>query len=251
MKWAHGADGPARSGLSAAAWCRRSAASLQKIEQVLESVGLLRRGSALLQAAIEQLFDNKPDNTRRSTSRSSRDFKAALNAGAIRAAEPDASEPSGWRVNGWVKKGILLGFRMGGIVDMSIDPMRQPFFDKSTYPVQQFDRAGRRAHRARRIEHSRRLLHRQGRYLHAADVHQRRRVCGRRHHGRFARAGGKLRAGRQELPHLGRVADRRRAGAGGRAAGDCRRRRPGRRQLRRLRRHGREEAAPCWAPARS
>jgi 2,3,4,5-tetrahydropyridine-2-carboxylate N-succinyltransferase len=65
-------------------------------------------------------------------------FKDALNAGTIRAAEPDTAAKSGWRVNGWVKKGILLGFRMGGVVDMSIDATRQPFFDKSTYPVKQF-----------------------------------------------------------------------------------------------------------------
>ena len=38
-------------------------------------------------------------------------------------------------MNAWVKKGILLGFRMGAIVDMSVDAARQPFFDKSTYPV--------------------------------------------------------------------------------------------------------------------
>src|SRR5208337_2162415 len=55
--------------------------------------------------------------------------------GEIRAAEPDPASPTGWRVNPWVKKGILLGFRMGAIVDMSIDSARQPFFDKSTYPV--------------------------------------------------------------------------------------------------------------------
>jgi 2,3,4,5-tetrahydropyridine-2-carboxylate N-succinyltransferase len=66
------------------------------------------------------------------------EFKAALNEGRVRAAEPDPSSPTGWRVNAWVKKGILLGFRMGGIVDMSIDPQRQPFFDKSTYPVKSF-----------------------------------------------------------------------------------------------------------------
>ena len=65
-------------------------------------------------------------------------FKDALNAGEIRAAEPDASAKTGWRVNAWVKKGILLGFRMGVTVDMSIDPTRQPFFDKSTYPVKSF-----------------------------------------------------------------------------------------------------------------
>ena len=39
--------------------------------------------------------------------------RSALNEGRIRAAEPDANSPSGWRVNGWVKKGILLGFRLG------------------------------------------------------------------------------------------------------------------------------------------
>jgi 2,3,4,5-tetrahydropyridine-2-carboxylate N-succinyltransferase len=38
-------------------------------------------------------------------------------------------------VEGWVKKGILAGFRMGAIVDMSLDTKKQPFFDKSTYPV--------------------------------------------------------------------------------------------------------------------
>ncbi len=56
----------------------------------------------------------------------------------MRAAEPDPSAKSGWRVNGWVKKGILLGFRMGAIVDQSVDTARQPFFDKATYPVKQF-----------------------------------------------------------------------------------------------------------------
>ena len=48
---------------------------------------------------------------------------------------------SGWRVNTWVKKGILLGFRMGAVVDMSPDPVRQPFFDKSTYPVKRLSPA--------------------------------------------------------------------------------------------------------------
>jgi 2,3,4,5-tetrahydropyridine-2,6-dicarboxylate N-succinyltransferase len=58
-----------------------------------------------------------------------------LNQGLIRAVEPCPDSPTGWRVNAWVKKGILLGFRMGGIVDMSIDAVKRPFFDKSTYPV--------------------------------------------------------------------------------------------------------------------
>jgi len=62
-------------------------------------------------------------------------FKDALNAGEVRAAEPDASASSGWRVNEWVKKGVLAGFRMGAVVDMSIDRARMPMFDKATWPV--------------------------------------------------------------------------------------------------------------------
>jgi 2,3,4,5-tetrahydropyridine-2,6-dicarboxylate N-succinyltransferase len=83
---------------------------------------------------IERLFDENPGAYSDSNRQLFQQFKDALNAGEIRAAEPDAGA-SGWRVNAWVKKGILLGFRMGAIVDMSIDAARQPFFDKSTYPV--------------------------------------------------------------------------------------------------------------------
>ena len=92
-----------------------------------------------MQPEIERLFDNPPSTYTPEHFSLFSSFKHALNAGTIRAAEPDTSvQPSGWRVNAWVKKGILLGFRMGAIVDMSIDPVRQPFFDKSTYPVKQF-----------------------------------------------------------------------------------------------------------------
>ena len=88
---------------------------------------------------IESLFDQKPDRYTEDHFRLFQQFKDALNRGEARAAEPDPSTPSGWRVNGWVKKGILLGFRMGAVVDMSVDPVRQPFFDKATYPVRKFD----------------------------------------------------------------------------------------------------------------
>jgi 2,3,4,5-tetrahydropyridine-2-carboxylate N-succinyltransferase len=53
----------------------------------------------------------------------------------VRSAEPDSSTRTGWRVNAWVKKGILLGFRMGSIVSMSPDPVRLPMLDKATFPV--------------------------------------------------------------------------------------------------------------------
>jgi 2,3,4,5-tetrahydropyridine-2-carboxylate N-succinyltransferase len=89
---------------------------------------------------IERLFDENPGRYTDADVRLFQEFKDALNAGDIRAAEPDAARASagGWRVNPWVKKGILLGFRIGQIVDMSIDAARQPFFDKSTYPVKHF-----------------------------------------------------------------------------------------------------------------
>jgi 2,3,4,5-tetrahydropyridine-2,6-dicarboxylate N-succinyltransferase len=90
---------------------------------------------------IAELFDNPPEKYTAEHFALFAEFKQGLNAGTIRAAEPDASEKSGWRVNGWVKKGILVGFRMGSIVDMSIDPVRQPFLDKSTYPVRKFTAA--------------------------------------------------------------------------------------------------------------
>lgn len=91
-----------------------------------------------MQVEIESLFDHPPQTYTPGHFRLFADFKEALNRGRIRAAEPDPAAPSGWRVNGWVKKGILLGFRMGGVVDMSVDAARQPFFDKSTYPVKYF-----------------------------------------------------------------------------------------------------------------
>ncbi len=60
------------------------------------------------------------------------DFKTALNQGKIRAAERD---PDGrWHANAWVKQGILLGFRMGQLADMSASPHLR-FFDKDTYPA--------------------------------------------------------------------------------------------------------------------
>jgi 2,3,4,5-tetrahydropyridine-2-carboxylate N-succinyltransferase len=91
-----------------------------------------------LRNEIERLFDQKPGAYTDEDFRLFYEFKDALNQGRIRAAQPDPSAPSGWRVNGWVKKGILAGFRMGGVVDMSIDATRQPFLDKSTYPVKRF-----------------------------------------------------------------------------------------------------------------
>src|ERR1700682_1863505 len=89
----------------------------------------------MLPSEIEQLFDSPPPQYNEEHRRTFDSFKGALIRGEVRAAEPDASSKTGWRVNPWVKKGILLGFRMGKVVDMSVDRERQPFFDKDTYPV--------------------------------------------------------------------------------------------------------------------
>lgn len=92
----------------------------------------------MLPSQVERLFDEAPAHYEEEHFWLFRDFKAALNRGEICAAERDPSAKSGWRANSWVKKGILLGFRMGAIADMSIDVSKQPFFDKSTYPVRAF-----------------------------------------------------------------------------------------------------------------
>ena len=60
------------------------------------------------------------------------EFKSALNTGVIRAAEKNANGV--WVVNSWVKQGLLIGFRMGALVDMSTGESFK-FFDKDTYPA--------------------------------------------------------------------------------------------------------------------
>jgi 2,3,4,5-tetrahydropyridine-2-carboxylate N-succinyltransferase len=68
-------------------------------------------------------------------------LREELSAGRVRAAEPDAASPSGWRVNVWVKQGILLGFRFGDMADMSVDGGLWPFFDKDTMPLKRLNPA--------------------------------------------------------------------------------------------------------------
>ena len=65
------------------------------------------------------------------------ELRGALSEGRVRAAEPDPGSPLGWRVNAWVKQGILLGFRLGALVQMGGDEFS--FVDKSTYPARRFE----------------------------------------------------------------------------------------------------------------
>lgn len=66
------------------------------------------------------------------------ELRTALSDGRVRAAQPDPESPTGWRVNTWVKQGILLGFRVGALADVSADHGKIPFFDKDTLPLKKF-----------------------------------------------------------------------------------------------------------------
>ena len=87
-----------------------------------------------LPAAIERLASAGAGASRDEARHAVATLRAALAEGTARAAEPDPTSPSGWKVNAWVKRGILLGFRMGTLVEMSASPSLR-FFDKDTYPV--------------------------------------------------------------------------------------------------------------------
>jgi len=102
-----------------------------------------------LRLEIEELYARTSTEFGEEYFRAFEQLKAALNEGRVRAAEPDPASPTGWKVNTWVKKGILLGFRIGRIVEMSIEVgersalPREPkglpyqFRDKHTFPLKQ------------------------------------------------------------------------------------------------------------------
>jgi 2,3,4,5-tetrahydropyridine-2,6-dicarboxylate N-succinyltransferase len=110
-----------------------------------------------LRNRIEHLFSAStlPDSTALAAFL---ELRVALEAGRVRAAQPDASTPLGWRVNPWVKQGILLGFRLGQLTGSGSEdgahataqsgsnesPREKrsiggfPFIDKHTYPARRF-----------------------------------------------------------------------------------------------------------------
>jgi 2,3,4,5-tetrahydropyridine-2-carboxylate N-succinyltransferase len=63
------------------------------------------------------------------------ELRLALESGLVRAAEPDQASLTGWRVNPWVKQGILLGFRIGQLESSGSD---LSFVDKDTFPARRF-----------------------------------------------------------------------------------------------------------------
>lgn len=93
----------------------------------------------MLEQTIDELFEKSSESYDHADLETFQEFKSALNSGEARAAEPDPSAPHGWRVNAWVKRGILVGFRMGHTVDMSDEGSRLRFFDKSTFPPKEIE----------------------------------------------------------------------------------------------------------------
>ncbi len=115
-----------------------------------------------LQQRIEELFGQETKEFGKEFFSAFNELKAALNEGRVRAAEPDSESPTGWRVNAWVKQGILLGFRIGRVVEMppagtdpaslrtgkGATPPRGPekvcasqvFYDKHTFPLKQISK---------------------------------------------------------------------------------------------------------------
>ena len=103
-----------------------------------------RRGGAVtgfsgsvedLRAAIERYAREIPAGKESAALEAFQSLKSALNAGTVRAAERDAH--GCWHPNAWVKRGILLGFRLGQ-TDRVAAGGPFPFFDKVTFPLRSF-----------------------------------------------------------------------------------------------------------------
>jgi len=97
-----------------------------------------------LQSAIEQLSARETISNREEARRTFLDFRTALTRGEIRAAERVAAnnDVAHWIVNPWVKQGILLGFRLGELQEMS-DGDVLSFVDKDTFPARRLTLADR------------------------------------------------------------------------------------------------------------
>ena len=140
-----GGDGPARRGLSAADVAPQAGIEgedCQGAEGARPPEGALVRSRPtralrlMLEADIQTLVAAGRVGRPRACPR---DVRAAC-ARRCRPApcarpSPTRRAPIGWRVNTWVKQGILLGFRFGDIVDASMDHGRLPFYDKDTLPL--------------------------------------------------------------------------------------------------------------------
>jgi 2,3,4,5-tetrahydropyridine-2-carboxylate N-succinyltransferase len=83
-----------------------------------------------LRETLEEFYELEPEKLPAEAEYAFHNLRRKLAGGEVRAAERG---PNGWVVNGWVKKGIILGFRVGRMEDFSFDK-RYRFFDKHTLP---------------------------------------------------------------------------------------------------------------------
>jgi 2,3,4,5-tetrahydropyridine-2,6-dicarboxylate N-succinyltransferase len=87
-----------------------------------------------MKEAITALYEQNPGKYTPGDHDLFSEFVAALEDGKIRACEPDGT---GWKVNQWIKMGILIGFRMGVLTEMTWSP-EKVFWDKDTLPERKF-----------------------------------------------------------------------------------------------------------------
>ncbi len=92
-----------------------------------------------LQSKIEEIADASPDEKPKNFDQLFDQFIQSLEKGEIRAAEKKGEQ---WKVNHWVKQGILLGFKFGENIAYDQEGSFK-FFDKETYPTQQVDGTGK------------------------------------------------------------------------------------------------------------
>ena len=92
-----------------------------------------------IESDIRRMFSQGPDAQPGASREAFEGLLRGLEDGVIRAAE--RGKDGRWHANEWVKRGILLGFRLGVLVNYSSAPFS--FFDKDTYPTRAFTAADR------------------------------------------------------------------------------------------------------------
>ena len=88
---------------------------------------------------IERLHDMGAEADREEARNVFAQLRGELSEGRVRAAEPDPASQTGWKVNPWVKKGILVGFRAGDVVTYPSSDSKSPYLDKDTLPLKSLD----------------------------------------------------------------------------------------------------------------
>ena len=169
--------------------------------------------SADLETAIEAAWDDRANVTPQSADvrEAVEAALAMLDSGTGRVAEPDGK--GGWTVNQWLKKAVLLSFRLNDNRVMEGGSAGHPAFDKVPSKFAGWDDARFREAGFRVVPGA---VAREGAYIAPglradAELRQYRRLCRQGHHGRHLGQHRQLRADRRELPYLGRCRYRRRA----------------------------------------